>query len=348
MMGIVLGHGWHDDSQKVLVPEGMQLDFFTREDTPMLMSNLLALLRSGDLGIPMDSAVGGEEIHNYGYDAFTEDQYLRAAELSNVDSNTPVLFTPDATKLCADPANCPALGPHNCGGLFAYAAANNLTHIQLLSCRVDINNRQGPTRELMGDHGEPDTTVDDQFKTWIRSFLTLTTAEQDTAWEDLDHATQVHLADDGVMIEWAECYGARAEMRSADPAQAAAIVGRLTTAVQQRLFSDYPDYRHLLADVVQLSAAEQQWIDQDFLPQDFLTQIALWQSFTTDRQLRYLADEQVTSWAAAYRVWDYFQLAMEPEYLADMVRQLDDTNRARLRSQDDLVAYMGTFAPVLS
>jgi hypothetical protein len=199
----------------------------------------------------------------------------------------------------------------------------------------------------MDENGVPSTALDDQLKTYIRSFLGLAPAEQDTAWEDLDYETQVLLSDDGELIDWAQCYHARSQLRETDPAQAATLVAGLPESVRLRLFRDYPDYRHLLADAVQLSDAEQQWIQQDFLTQDFLTQVAQWLSFTTDQQLRYLADPAVVNWAAAYRVWDYFQLGMEAEYLADLIRQLDHANRDRLRTQDDLVGHLGAYATAL-
>jgi hypothetical protein len=350
MQSIVIGHGWHDGTEKVLVPDGMQLDFFTREDSPMLMTNLLALLRAGELGIPLDGASGGQEVPNYSYDAFTDEQLARAMQLDHTDPiEAEVYFIPAATNLCTDLANCPALGPHACDGLLGVAAQNGYTHLQLLTCRVNTDDPQPATHELMGDHGEPDTTVDDQFVVWVRSFLGLSPAEQDTAWEDLDHETQVHLADDGEMIDWARCYEARAAMRAAaDPTEAAAIAAALDAPVKLRLFRDYPDYRHLLADNVELSAEELDWINQQFLPQDFLTQVALWISFGEEQQLRYLAHPQMVNWTAAYHAWDYFQLGMEAEYLADVIQHLDDANRARLRSQDDLVAHMGAHAGVLN
>jgi hypothetical protein len=349
MLGIVIGHGWHDDTEKVRVPDGMQLDFFTREDTPMLMSNLLALLRAGELGIPMDSAPAGKEIPNYSYGAFTDEQLARAMQLNHVDPlSTPVEFVPGDTNLCTDLATCPANGPHICTGLLGEAARNGHTHVQFLACRINTEDPRDATHELMNEHGDADTTVDDQYAVWVRSFLGLRPVEQDTAWEDLDYETQVHLAADGEMIDWARCYHARAEMRATDPTGAAAIVAALDDPTKLRLFRDYPDYRHLLADTVQLSQAEQTWITQDFLPQDFQTQVALWISFGEDQQLRYLADPRIADWAGAYRVWDYFQLGMEAEYLADLIRQLDATNRTRLRGEDDLVAHMGPHANALN
>ena len=71
-------------------------------------------------------------------------------------------------------------------------------------------------------------------------------------------------------------------------------------------------------------------------------------SFKDEQQMRYLAHPEVVNWTAAYRVWDYFKLGMEAEYLADLIRQLDDSNRTRLRSQEDLVAHMGAHADVLN
>lgn len=350
MQGIVIGHGWHDGGEKVLVPDGVQLDFFTNEDAPLMMTNLLALLRAGELGIPLDSAPGGQEIPNYSYGAFTDEQLARAMQLDHTDPvATPTYFVPEETKLCTDLANCPALGPHTCDGLLGYAAQHGYTHLQLLTCRVNTDAPQPAPHELMGEHGEPDTTVDDQFTVWVRSFLGLSPAEQDKAWEDLDYETQVHLAADGEMIEWAQCYEARAAMRAAsDPSEAAGIVAALDAPVKLRLFRDYLDYRHLLTDNVELSQEETDWIVQEFLPQDFLTQIALWMSFKDEQQMRYLAHPEVVNWTAAYRVWDYFKLGMEAEYLADLIRQLDDSNRTRLRSQEDLVAHMGAHADVLN
>lgn len=84
------------------------------------------------------------------------------------------------------------------------------------ACRINPDDPRDATHELMGDHGEPDTTVDDRFTVWVRSFLGLTPAEQDKAWEDLDDETRVHLAADGEMIDWARCHDARAAMRAAD------------------------------------------------------------------------------------------------------------------------------------
>ncbi len=163
-------------------------------------------------------------------------------------------------------------------------------------------------------------------------------------WTD---ETRVHLAADGEMIDRATCHEARAAMRAADPAEAAGIVAALDAPVKLRLFRDYPDYRHLLADNVALTDEEQDWITRHFLPQDFTTQVALWLSFGEEQQLRYLASPEVVNWTAAYRAWDYFQLGMEAEYLADLIRQLDETNRARLRGEADLVAHMGTHATAL-
>jgi hypothetical protein len=349
MKGILIGHGWHDDGEKVHVPAGMRLEYFAHEHTPMLMSNLLMLLRAGDPGSALHEFAEGEEVQNYHYDAFSDEQMARAEQLNHVPLDTPVFFAPDGGRLCTDVGNCPAAGPHTCDGVFALAAQQNLTAIQFLACRVDVtaDPRPDATVELMGEHGVPETTLDDQYKTWIRSFLSLSPAEQDTAWENLDYETQVLVAGDGEMIEWAECHEARSALRQTDPAGAATLVQGLSEPVRLRLFRDYPDYHHLLESAVQFSDEEQRWIQQDFLTQDFQMQAGQWQSFGTDQQLRYLADPQVANWAAAYRVWDYFQLGMEAEYLADMIRQLDDTNRSRLQTQTDLIDHLGGYAVAL-
>lgn len=350
MKGIIIGHGWHDNTEKVLVPQGIRLHYYTHEHTPMLMTNLLMLLRAGDLGTALHEFDEGVEVQNYHYDTFTDEQRLRAEQLNHVPNTTPVFFAPDGGRLCTDVTNCPQHGPHACDGVFALAANTGLTDVHFLACRVDVtaDPRHPPTHELMDESGVPSTALDDQLKTWIRSFLGLTPVEQDTSWENVDYETQVLLADDGELMDWAQCYDARTRLRETDPTQAAALVAGLPEPVRLRLFRDYPDYRHLLTAAVQLSDAEQQWIDQDFLTQDFLMQVGQWQSFPPDQQLRYLADPEVANWAAAYRVWDYYQIGMEAEYLADLIRQLDAANKTRLQTQDDLITHLGPHAAVLN
>jgi hypothetical protein len=48
---------------------------------------------------------------------------------------------------------------------------------------------------------------------------------------------------------------------AADPTEAAVIAAALDAPVKLRLFRDYPDYRHLLVDNVELSAEELDWIN---------------------------------------------------------------------------------------
>lgn len=348
MKGIIIGHGWHDNGEKIRVPQGVRLAYYTYEDTPMQMSNLLMLLRAGDLGTPMEEFNSGDEVQNYHYDAFTDEQQARAEQVMHV--NTPVFFAPDGALLCTDSANCPQDGPHTCNGVFALAAQQNLTEIHFLACRVDVtlNPRPDAPVELMGADGAPTATLDQQYATWIRSFLGMAPAQQDTAWENLDHETQALIAGDGEMAEWAECFETRIALRDTDPAGAATLVGNLAEGLRLRLFRDYPEYHHLLTDAVQLSIEEQQWLHQQFLAQDFGMQVALWDSLDGDRRLRYLADPQVTNWAAAYRVWDYYRLGMEAEYLADLIRQLDAANKTRLQTNTELIDYLGNHAVALA
>lgn len=142
MRGVIVGHGWHDGVEKVLVPEGVQLDFLTDEDTPMQMANLLAVVARGEAGIPLDSAAGGEELPSYSSDAFTDEQFARLIALNRMDpADAPMYLVGSAdlplpSALCTDLAGCPALGPHACQGVLGLAARAGLTHLQILACRV--------------------------------------------------------------------------------------------------------------------------------------------------------------------------------------------------------------------
>jgi hypothetical protein len=351
MQCIVVGHGSHDGTEKVVVPEGVQLDFFTREDTPMLMSNLLYLLAGGDLGIPMDSAVAGrDDLPNYTYGSFTDEQLARALQVER--STVPVFFAgspelPQPCALCTGQGVCPPDGPHTCTGILGFAAREGYKHVQILACRVNTEDLQPPTEELMNEEGVPDRGVYGALEEYVHGFVGLPPEAQDAEWESLDYDHKVYLASDGEIAQWAEVYEARSAMRAADPVEAAGILAALDPAIRLRLLRDYPDYRHLLQDNVALSPEERAWVAEQFLPGDFDTQVAYWRSLDDQQQLRYLTDPGVASWTTAYNAWEYFMFGMAPAPLADLIGRLDVDARAVLRQRDDIRQYLGASSAVL-
>lgn len=352
MYGALVAHGSHNGTDKVLIPEGMQVDLFTDENTPMEMSNLLALVAAGNLGIPLDTFSGGDELPNYHYDPFSDAQVAAVLALDHLPPGTPIYFVGGAEitaacNLCETPNDCPALGPHFCDGVLGFAERNGLTHLQLLACRTSTITFPAATTELIGEHGDRETTVHDQFAAWVYTFMGQTHAEQDTAWAQLPDDSKIYLAgSDAEMREWSECYEARTALAQAtDTVDAAGTVASLSHEIRMRLLRDYPEYRPYLLDNVALSAAERHWIDNDFLTQDFETQLHQWLSLDSEQQTRYLAHDGMASWVAARTAHENYTFGLPAEPLAQLVYRLDPNARAILRGVANFRAYLDQSFP---
>jgi hypothetical protein len=355
MKGIVVGHGWRFDSTVMLkVPTDVFINFYTDENAPLIIGNSLALLSRGDLGIPLDTKSPGEDVANYECESFTDAQIGWVLALNRTEA-MPLYFVGSAGiaspgAFCTSPDTCPEDGPHECDGILGLVAREKITELDVLNCRINVNSPAPATEALIGESGDRDTSLQDEFKEWVYAFIGMGLAEKDAAWRELPYATQVYLVSDDEMGEWSECYEARMQLASTnDPDRVQEILDQLRDKVRTRLLRDYPEMRQRLASTVGLSPEEREWIEQTFLQLDFDLQVAVRRDQLSElAQARFMAHDGFAAWAQAYNTYDLYKLNLSAPNLAALIGRLPPSAKAILAQQADLAYFLSGYPGVFA
>lgn len=352
MRGIVVGHGWLSNSTVMLkVPADVFINFYTDENAPLMISNSLALLSRGDLGIPLDTKSPGEDVANYECESFTDQQISWVVALNRTNpADAPLYFVGSSDiaspgAFCTSPDTCPQDGPHECTGILGLVAREDITELDVLNCRINTDNPAPPTEALIGESGDRDTSLWDEFREWVYAFLGMGLAEKDAAWRELPYATQAYLLSDAEINEWAECYEARMQLASVtNPDEVQQILDRLRDTVRTRLLRDYPEMRQRLAAGVGLSPEEQAWIEQTFLQLPFDLQTAVWRDqLSPQAQARFMAHDQFAVWAQAYNTYELYTFNLSAQNLAALVARMPPAAKAILAQRPDLTGFLAAY-----
>jgi hypothetical protein len=337
MQGVVIGHGSHDGTQRVIVPDGLpHLDFFTDEGSGLPVLNLLALVGADHPRTPMHTLVPGAEVPNYQYAPFDAHELLAITTLGKLPATSQVLLVgtkslPDPIRLCDELEKCPPKGPHTCTGLFGRAAQAGWQRLQIMSCRINTKQHQLATHEMMGANGKRTVAVWDTFHRWVMTFLAKTTAEKDAAWAALSPHQQISTrASDAEMLEWSDCYQARQQIAGAmsTPAKLATVVTGLTPAVQLRLLRDHPELRPLVRPHIPVGEEDLIEITAFLAEPNFRAQAGWWLDLDQDILVRMLTDPRIVSWATALYVIQMVEEGLSCASLVAVMTRLDPATRA--------------------
>lgn len=339
--GVLIGHGSYDGPETVVVPNGLTVHFFADEGTSMTIVNLLALLQADNPRIPMYFSMSGKSVPNYRYTPFKEHERRAITALNRYPGPVIVVGsaeTPDTLRLCADPEGCPPQGPHTCAGVFGHAARAGWSYLLVFSCRVDVRRELPPTLDLMKPHGVRDRSVHQALVDWVQRFVGLAKAEQDDLWNGLHPDEKLRLvASDDEVREWDDCRALRAAMTAAaDPAAAAA---NAPDAVKIRLIRDYPRYRAAARAGLHSDPADARDIAA-FLPLPFGDRVGWWLDLTVHEQARWMADDDVTHWAAGFNACELFSYGLRGENLLGLLCGLEPPAVEVAKMEPDLTRYL--------
>ncbi|MBM7774266.1 hypothetical protein JOD54_004470 [Actinokineospora baliensis] len=340
MAGIIMGHGSHHGNDVVTVPAGLPLRFFTDEGSPLLMVNLLELLKRDYPRTPMHTAAPGTTVPNYQYAPFEPYELRAIAQADQLDLPRVIVGTPaqrTTVRLCEDPKGCPPAGPHRCAGVFGKAAG--WAELLVISCRIHVGHPQQPTVALMTPTGR-DTSVFDALFAWVSAFVPQPTAAQDVTWKALTERERIRLiASDDEIRFWADCFDLRTRLAALDKAAALDLVKAAPEPVRFRLLRDYPAHRDLARDGIVLLPDERQAIAA-FPRAVFDDQVRVWLDLELADQIRWMADPTMTSWASAFNVLEMFDAGLRGPGLLAMLGELDAAGKAFAQGEPALVQYL--------
>ncbi|GAA3010530.1 putative adhesin [Actinokineospora diospyrosa] len=343
MAGVIMGHGSHVGDDVVTVPAGLPVHFFTDEGSPLLMVNLLELIKRDNPRTPMHTAKPGVAVLNYQYAPFQPHELRAIAQADQLDLPHVVVGTEaqrTALRLCEDPKGCPAQGPHRCAGVFGRAAAGGWSALLVVSCRILTGHTQPPTVALMTPSGKRDTSVFDALFAWVSGFVPQAPAAQDTTWAALSAAERIRLiaSDDEIRL-WADCLDLRTRIAAVARPAALALVKAAPVLVRFRLLRDYPAHRDLVRDGTTLSPVELKAI-ADFPKAPFDDQVREWLDLDLEDAVRWMADPVMTSWATAFNALEMFDAGLRGPGLLAMLGRLDPAGKAFAQGEPALVEYL--------
>ncbi|MFD4639000.1 putative adhesin [Lentzea sp. NPDC058436] len=324
MVGVVIGHGSFDGTETVVVPAGLTLHFFTEEGTGLAIVNLLELLRAGNPRIPMGFAKPGTVVPNYRYDPFAPHERRAITALNENPAPTIVVGspeTPNTLRLCADVRSCPKDGPHTCDGVFGRAARAKWNYLMIFSCRIDTRQNLAPTLDLMAPQGRRDRSAHQALVDWVQTFVGLDAARQDALWAGLSPNERLRLvASDEEVREWDDCRAVRETITaSPDPAKVAAAA---SVAVRTRLIRDHPEHRAAVRAGLRSDPADARAV-KAFLPLSFDDRVDVWEALSEEARLRWMADQEVTHWAAGFNACFLFRYGLRGDHLLGLLRKLE-------------------------
>ncbi|WP_026423385.1 putative adhesin [Actinokineospora inagensis] len=340
--GAVIGHGSYDGKHVVTVPRGLEVRFFTEENSPLMLVNLLALLRRDHHRTPMHTAKSGTTVPNYVYEPM-RDYELDA--IKTFDQLTdPVILVgtpgqPEPVRLCETPDKCKGDAPHTCGGVFGAAARGNWGVLLVLSCRLHLGTQPVITRYLTSPTGCQDTSVFDELFGWVGRFLAMAAPAQDATWDATPGEQQLRLyAVEDEIREWADCYFTRRQI-AADRAKAISLVKEESVATRFRLLRDYPALGDLVVADPPLVPTERQRI-ADFLRAPRAGQVTTWAALSPADQVRWLTVHGVPSWAAADNALTFFAAGLRGDNLVGLLRKLDPVAKKAVQADPALVRHL--------
>ncbi|WP_018682884.1 putative adhesin [Actinokineospora enzanensis] len=341
MDGVVIGHGQHNGRDEVTVPKGLQVRFFTEPDAPLLMVNLLELLKRDNPRTPMYTMDPGTTIPNYEYGPFRDHELLAVETFDELTLPKLVVGTAsrrDPIHLCETPAKCPKDGPHKCGGVLAIAAEKGWQRLLVIACRLRENHRPVEPPYLMTPAGR-DQSVFDALLGWVTRFVAMPAQTQDTTWEALSAKERIRLlAVEDEIRAWSSCHDLRKKI-AADRAAAPALVKATTPENRLRLLRDYPSLRDLVIAEPPLSPEERALIP-NFLREPFEVQHGAWYGLDPEDRVRWSTVPAFASWAAAFNACELFDGGLRGENLLGLLRKLDPAAKAIVHSEPDLAAYL--------
>ena len=322
--GVLIGHGSYDGPETVVVPDGLTVHFFVDEGTSMTIVNLLALLQPDNPRIPMHFAMPGKSVPNYRYAPFKEHERRAITALNRYPAPAIVVGsaeTPDTLRLCANPGGCPPQGPHTCAGVFGRAARAGWSYLLVFSCRFDVRRELPPTLDLMKPHGVRDRSVQQALVDWVQRFVGLGKDEQDDLWNGLHPDERLRLvASDDEVREWDACRELRVAMTTAT--NPAAVAAGAPDAVKVRLIRDYPRHRAAVRAGLHRDPADAQDIEA-FLSLPFDDRVGWWLDLTVHEQARWMANDEVTHWAAGFNACELFSYGLRGENLLGLLSGLE-------------------------
>ncbi|MER6466376.1 putative adhesin [Streptomyces sp. NPDC001288] len=191
--GIIAGHGWHDDTDFIVVPQGIRLGFYASPDSGLDFAVMEEAVRRADV-TPLECFDPGARLPNYTYEQFSDLETARVVQANVHD--LALTFVEGRTRLCTDTAVCTALPRHTCDGVLGRAAEQRWHTLHVFACRTNTSAPMAPTNAIRDRHGNPTTEYHDEWKEWIRSFLFLPNDAQDAAWAQMPPQTQAVLGAD--------------------------------------------------------------------------------------------------------------------------------------------------------
>jgi hypothetical protein len=336
MLGVVIGHGSHDGTEQVQVPDGLPVEFFTDEGSGLAMVNLLALLGRDNPRYPMQTMKPGATVPNYMYEPFKAHEIEAITAFNQLPNTSEVLLVgtpsqPNTIYLCSTPDKCPKTGPHRCAGVFAKAFQEGWQRVQIMSCRVNVKKPQEYTMDMMGPNGQRTIAVNQEFHRWAMSFLAKPTEAQDKEWAGLSKQERIHhRAADAEMLEWSNCYDARERITGVkgNVTALAELVQKLDSDVQLRLLRDYPELHEFVEPHIPTSSEDVQDLNAFLREPNFRVQADEWYGQNPATLAHWLTDSRIAAWASGLRVMEMVNAGLPCDALVGVLRRLDPQTRA--------------------
>jgi hypothetical protein len=265
MTTLIWGHGARTrGEEKVLVPAGTTIRWFSQVDENLLTNNGFLALETGDFGNATDTQGPGDgrtvEVYNYQvYEDLVKRDWV--SMLHRGDSRL-MFVGAEVTEgfLCSSPATCRQAGQHNCAGVFGRVQDSEIV---ILVCRGVPGSGRGSTAAYGSDVDAPQRDTVSDMAGFVTEFMKRVRSDPDAAmteFAELSDPVKIHLAPWPSIagfqaVHWAAYYAASAAPEDAFRQLAEAAANGTTWGEAAQLINDVDTYRARFADGAAASPA---------------------------------------------------------------------------------------------